>query len=237
MTDSFPMDALAGSSAALVQDYDLAGAMVRVLVEATETLRAEAGGLLVRNADGDLELLSATSHGAAELEAYQALSGKGPCVECMVEQVAIGLDLEGVRGRWPEAARLMESAGYRWVMATPLRWRGTALGGLNLFYARAPDDVPTTTRDAQVFSDILTLFIVNAEPVSPAVLLQRLETALSGRAVIEQAKGVLAQQEGLEMGQAYRRLLELQERTGESLTDVARSLLRDAQLGDHRSEA
>jgi hypothetical protein len=149
----------------------------------------------------------------------------------MVEQVAIALRLDGVRERWPDAARLMESAGYGWVLATPLRWRGTSLGGLNLFYARAPDDVAATTRDAQVFSDILTLFIVNANPVSPAVLRLRLEEALAGRAVIEQAKGVLSQQEGLDMGQAYRRLLELQEQSGRSLTDVALSLIE----GAHRS--
>ena len=229
MTDSISMKVLAESSAALVQDYDLAGAMVRVLVEATEALRADAGGLLVENGDRGLELLSATSHGAAELETYQALSGDGPCVECMRTQEAVGLDLEAVQSRWPDVARLMESAGFHWVLATPLRWHGTALGGLNLFFARAPGDEPGRTREAQVFSDILSLFIVNAQPISPAMLRLRVELALTGRAVIEQAKGVLAEQEGVDMAAAYRRLLELQERTGDRLSDVARSLIREAQ--------
>jgi hypothetical protein len=235
MTDSFSMKVLAESSAALVQDYDLAGAMVQVVVEATEALRADAGGLLVANADDGLELLSATSHEAAELETYQAFSGEGPCTECMRTQSAIGLGLEAVESRWPDVARLMESAGYRWVLATPLRWRGTALGGLNLFFARAPDDETDRTREAQVFSDILTLFIVNAQPISPVMLRLRVELALTGRAVIEQAKGVLAEQEGLDMAAAYRRLLELQAQNGDSLSDVARSLIREAQVGDREN--
>jgi len=235
MTDSFSMKALAESSAALVQDYDLAGAMVRVLVEATDALRADAGGLLVANADAGLELLSATSHEAAELETYQAFSREGPCAECVQTQEGLGLGLEAVESRWPDVARLMESAGFHWVLATPLRWRGTALGGLNLFFARAPDDEPGRAREAQVFSDILTLFIVNAQPIRPAMLRLRVELALTGRAVIEQAKGVLAEQEGLDMGAPYRRLLERQDRTGDRLTDVARSLIREAQVGDHEN--
>jgi hypothetical protein len=42
---------------------------------------ADALGLLVRTAAGNLEMLSATSHQAAELELYQLQHDSGPCLD------------------------------------------------------------------------------------------------------------------------------------------------------------
>jgi hypothetical protein len=236
MTRSHSLDVFSGSSAALVQDYDLAGSLVRVLVQATDSLGADAGGLLVRNPRGRLELLSATSHEAAELETYQAISDEGPCEECVSRQESVALGRAEVAARWPGVGRLMASAGYNWVLATPLRWRGTALGGLNLFWSLTPEEPDELIRDAQVICDLLTLYIVNAEPVSPDSLRARLGTALEGRALIEQAKGVLAEQQGVDMGEAYRKLLDLSDELGQPLTEVARSLIDAAQEGDRGSD-
>ncbi|WP_370615230.1 GAF and ANTAR domain-containing protein [Mumia qirimensis] len=229
MKGTHSLSGIAGSSSALVQDYDLMGALAKTVAEATEHVGAEAGGLLVTNTGGDLELLSATSHRVTELETYQAFSGEGPCVECVRQQETVQGELSQVADRWPTVAAIMESSGYTYVLATPLRWRGTALGGLNLFWRRPPDAVAEAETAAQAYSDILTLFIINAGPVGPEVARQRVEVALEGRAVIEQAKGVLSELEGLSMDDAYERLLELERSTGEHLTDVARGVVRKAQ--------
>ena len=225
------LESIAGASAALVQDYDLAGALIKTVTEATELVGAEAGGLLVTNTRGELELLSATSHRTAELEAYQTFSGEGPCVECVEEVATVALDLDGVAARWPALATMMEDAGYVHVLASPLRWRGAALGGLNLFWQRAPDDMARSETEAQVFSDILTLFIVTSGAAGPEMARERIERALAGRAVIEQAKGVLAEREGLDMSAAYERLLELERSSGDPLTEVAERLITHAQVG------
>lgn len=89
MTRTRTLDDLAGSSAALVQDYDLTTMLVRTIMDATRSLGAAAGGLLVTNSRGELELLSATSHEATLLETYQAITGEGPCRECMERQEAV----------------------------------------------------------------------------------------------------------------------------------------------------
>lgn len=231
MTRTQTLDNLAGASAALVQEYDLTGMLVRTIFDAAESVDAAAGGLLVTNSAGDLELLAATSHAATSLETYQALSGEGPCEECVRQKASIALDIGEVGRRWPDIAGLMERSGYAFVLATPLLWRGTALGGLNLFWTGPPADPQESRVEAQLYSDLLTLFIVNAGPGEPGAARKRIDEALDARAVVEQAKGALAEQEGLDMQQAYERLLTLERDTGRSLSEVARDVVAAAGSG------
>ncbi len=220
---------LAGSSAALVQDYDLTGMLVRTIGEAATAVGADSGGLLVVNSRRELELLSATSHAAVALETYQAFGGEGPCRECVTQLVAVVATRAEVSDRWPAVAGLMEAAGYDQVVATPLLWRGAALGGLNLFFTDRVADVETVQVESQVFADVLTLFIVNAEPITPVAARERIDAALEVRAVIEQAKGVLAEQQDITMADAYLRLREVEKDTGRSLSEAARSVILAAQ--------
>ena len=231
MTRTQSMELLASSSAALVEDYDLTGMMIRALSQATGFVDADAGGLLV-SARGQLELLAATSHAVAELETYQAMSGEGPCVECVHVGKAAGYDLAGVAERWPPIADLMRSIGFSHVVATPLRWRGAVLGGLNLFWATPPGNLDETQRDAQIYSSILTLFLVNSRPMGPDGARERVEAALEGRALIEQAKGVLSEQDAIDMADAYEHLLDEARRREMPLTRVALEVIAHA----HRAE-
>lgn len=233
MTRMTGMDSLAEASAALVQDYDLTDVLAQTVADAVASVGASAAGLLVTGRGGDLDLLVATSHEAAELETYQGAVGEGPCVECVRHQRALHLTLGQVVERWPELGRLMDEARFGHVMATPLRWRGSTLGGLNLFWSDDQPDTEAAGALAQAFSDMLTLFIVHSDPVSPEQAHQMVLAALEGRTLIEQAKGVLAEQEGLDMAAAYRRLLELATGSGDSLTATAAMLVERAGSSPH----
>lgn len=228
MTRTNSLHVMAESSAALVDDYDLTGMLARVTREAGSALGADAAGLLVTNTRAELELLSATSHRAAELEIYQALNGVGPCQECMRLQAVSGFDLEDVAARWPALEELMATRGFRFVLAAPLRWRGEMLGGLNLFFADQSGASEDVQRDAQIYGDLLTLFIVNSRPMDVESARERVEAALAGRVVIEQAKGVLVEREELDPAAAYERLLNEARERGEALTEVARTVVEQA---------
>src|SRR5215207_4545937 len=218
----------ADSSAALLQDYDLTGMLVQTIAEATAAVGADSGGLLVTNADGDLELLSATSHAAVALETYQAFSGEGPCQQCVADLAVVVATRTEVRTRWPTVAHLMDAAAYDQVVAIPLLWRGTALEGLNLFWIDRVDDLERVRVEAQAFANVLTLFIVNADPISPVAARERIQAALEERAIIEQAKGVLSEQENLSMEAAYVRLREIGQDSNRPLSEVANSVILEA---------
>jgi hypothetical protein len=122
----------------------------------------------------------------------------------------------------------MRAAGYRRILATPLRWHGASLGGLNLFWTEPAVPDSDQMALAQAFADGLTLTLVNAHPVPVEYLRERVDEALRGRVVIERAKGVLAHNEELTMEEAFERLLRLSEEQSRSLTEVAESVVAAA---------
>jgi hypothetical protein len=115
------------------------------------------------------------------------------------------------------------------VQANPLKWRGATLGGLNLFFRTNPTDRPATQQHAQAYSDLLTLFIVNSDPVSAETARERIEAALAGRVVIEQAKGVIAELQGLSASDAYQWLVEEARLTDRPITELASNVVEAAQ--------
>ena len=116
---------------------------------------------------------------------------------------------EDVRVRWPELEEPFRRAGFVGVHAAPLHWHGRAIGALNLFWTDDGDLGEQGTRLAQTFADVATMAIVSSGRVPVTQVLRRTRAALRERAIIEQAKGVLAHREGLDMAGAFDRLMEM----------------------------
>ena len=220
--------AFAAASAAMIQGVDGSSTVHVLLADCLGLLGADAAGVLVR-VDRGLELLAATSHRAIELELHQAQVLEGPCVEVIDSGASIGATGEAeLSGRWPDFARAMATAGFETVLATPMRWHDRPLGGLNVFW-NGSRSLTQDERDlAQAFADIATLALMQSSATDdPAEVAQRLHAALRGRVVIERAKGVLAQTDGLEMDEAFVRLVEVSELTARPLAQVAQGILDD----------
>jgi hypothetical protein len=236
MTAPTSTEALARAVSSLVREHDVTDVLQRLLADAIEALEARAGGLLLVANGGGLELLAATSHAATELELLQVQERTGPCWEAVtggeVVQVAGHDDLVA---RWPDIGRAMLEAGYESVTAYPLHWRDEVLGAMNVFHGA---DAPATGDEVDVlgpaFADIATLVIVTPHELSSKTLQRRTHEALSGRTVIEQAKGVIAFREGVDVAVAYDRLVTTARDRGVSLTDMARVVLASTAPGAAR---
>jgi GAF domain-containing protein len=224
---------LANAAAALVHDHDVPDLLLRLTRDATRCSGGDAGGLLVRSIrSGGLEVLAATDHRATHLEIYQAQRTEGPCVDVLHDEVSIHVTGKpGLVSRWPAVGRAIVDAGFAGVHAYPLRWRGEVVGGLNVFARSETHPGPDEVRTAQAFADLMTLVVTQTEESHADDLARRLDLALSGRVVVEQAKGALAQRLGIDMAGAYDHLLDRAEREGTSLTATAHQVLREAQEG------
>lgn len=231
--------ALARAASALVSDHDVTDVLARLAEDARAAMSAAAVGPLIENTAGELELLTATSHRAQEIELYQAQQGQGPCIDAVNgAQATSAQGPAEIEARWPETGPDIVAAGFHAVHAHPLRWRRSTLGALNVFYDQVLDD-NTETTDArhllgQTFADIATLVILAPE-ITASDIRDRTERALSGRTIVERAKGVLAYQHGGDVDVAYSRLQQLAEKQQETLTTTATRVVDDAARPPHGS--
>jgi ANTAR domain/GAF domain len=226
---------LAHVTSLLVELDDVTGILAEGVAEAARVLGAEAGGVLVTVPGREgLDVLATTSHEADILEAQQATSLTGPCVDSMTQQRAVYCaSLGEAEERWGDFAAVMSRVGFVRVLAVPMRWQGLAVGGLNFFWRDEehqplPDDVEGL---GQTFADILTLAVVHVYPTPIDVALDQLREVLSARTVVELAKGALAEVRGISTAKAYDSLLEMSRQHGSSLGKTAAAVLDAVEHG------
>jgi hypothetical protein len=106
------------------------------------------------------------------------------------------------------------------------------VGALNLFSvsdgALADDDLAVV----QAMADIATIGILQARLIhDQGVLTSQLETALDSRVVIEQAKGVVAERNRIDVDEAFAMIRRIARDTNRLLVDTARGIV-DGTLTD-----
>ncbi|HWM04737.1 MAG TPA: GAF and ANTAR domain-containing protein, partial [Actinophytocola sp.] len=128
--------------------------------------------------------------------------------------------------QWPAfTAAVAEAGAFRSVHALPLRLRREAIGAMNLFH-RAPGPLPQADLAlGQALADVATIGILQERAIRRGeVVNEQLQTALTSRVVVEQAKGVLAQHHGISMDAAFDQLRRYARANNLRLADVARQL-------------
>jgi transcriptional regulator with GAF, ATPase, and Fis domain len=210
-------------------DFDVTGVLARLLTGITDALPARAAAVLV-DADGSLEVLAATPHRAADLEQFQAQVEQGPCLDALrtgLEVHAVGA--EALVERWPVTGPAILAAGYTAVQAVPLQWHGSVFGALNVF---REEEVGFEQQQAEcrALADAVTLVVVSAR-LGPDHVTDGLRSALAERAVVEQAKGALAQSRGLDMATSFEALVALADDEDVTLGVAARRVMHRARSG------
>lgn len=189
----------------LVADFDVVELLTRLADRCVDVLDVAAAGLMLAGPDGDLRVMASSSEAMRVLELYELQSEEGPCLDCYRSgRPVMNQDLAMVFGRWPRFASEALSAGFHSVHALPMRLRGTVIGALNLFNVGAGEMPSTDVEAAQALADVATIAILQHRATLEAqVVNQQLQNALNSRIVIEQAKGMVAERESLNMEQAF----------------------------------
>ncbi|WP_375400025.1 ANTAR domain-containing protein [uncultured Amnibacterium sp.] len=211
----------------LVADFDLLDLLQTLVETCTDLLDAVAGGLLLRSAMGELQVLASTTEDAEFVEVVQLGAAAGPCWECAAtgEPLTIG-DIEATGDRWPAFREAALQRGYRAVHATPLRLRSQVVGTMNLFNTSVGALNDQDIAAAQALSDVATIGILSSRAAQERNLITaQLQQALDSRVVIEQAKGVIAQATGLSMDDSFTSLRSFARNNNLSLRSVATALI------------
>jgi GAF domain-containing protein len=192
----------------LVDDFDVAELLDRLVQTCVEVLDVAAAGVLLLDGRQRLNLVASTSHSVEELEVFQVQADEGPCLDCARTRRPLEVpDLDVGGSRWPRFSATARALGFRAVNALPLRLRSQAIGGLNLFHSEPMVMPARDVHVAQALADVATIGILQQQHVQQAAILtDQLEGALTSRIVIEQAKGILAQSGNVTMSVAFAQL-------------------------------
>ena len=212
----------------LVDDYDVVDLLNSLVVASVDLLDVTAAGLLLKDQKGNLAVVASSSEETRLLEVCQLQSDEGPCLDCVRGgSSVVSLDLEADRERWPTFVEAALSAGFRSVVAVPLRLREQTIGGLNLFHATARVMSEDDHRLAQALADIATIGILQQRSAHRSSrLAEQLQFALNSRVLVEQAKGVLAERNAVDMDAAFGALRRYARDHNLKLADVALSVVR-----------
>ena len=207
----------------LVVDFDVVDLLAHLGERCVELFDAAAAGLLLADGQGVLRLIAATNEAMEIVELFQVQNAEGPCLDCFRSGRPVQVeDMGAAADRWPLFVPVATGAGFRSAHALPLRLRGQILGALNLFRTSPGRLAPGEVAAAQALADVATIAIVQHRAAHDAqTLADQLQLALDSRIVIEQAKGVIAEQAGIRMDEAFAQLRGYTRRHRRLLAEVA----------------
>lgn len=212
-------EVLAGSDT--VEDFlkDLA----RVAVDHIDS-RVSCG--LTAQMEGRAVTIASSDDAAFELDQVQQTSGEGPCVEAIATGALVEINEPGDLAKWPAWRRTALKHGLHQAISLPMIARGEVIGAMNLY---STGGVPFTHEDreaAHTFATHATGTLVVAMRLSQlADLTGHLESALSSRAVIDQAKGVLMTKNRCTADEAFAILVKTSQNENVKVRDLAEQVL------------
>ena len=211
----------------LVADFDVVELLTLLADRCVDVLDVGAAGLMLVAPDGSLRVMASSSEAMRVLELFEIQAQQGPCLDCFrTGKPVINQDLVAAHDRWPRFATEALAAGFHSVHALPMRLRGKVIGALNLFHPEPGAMRQADVDAAQAFADVATIAILQHRAATEAhALNEQLNGALNTRIVIEQAKGVVAERQGLDMEQAFATLRNHARNHNRRLADVATDVI------------
>ena len=128
-------DAFVEMADTLVDDYDVLDFLHGLAGHCVDLLDVDAAGLMLADRDGVLRVAASSTEQVRLLELFELQNEEGPCLECFGSGSPVASDdlVEETTPRWPRFGPEATSAGFRSVVALPLRLREETIGALNLF--------------------------------------------------------------------------------------------------------
>jgi GAF domain-containing protein len=166
---------------------------------------------------------------AATLDERQYSHGRGPCMDTAVSGQSITIADTALDTRYPEFSHQAHRNGIRHTLSLEIPTMHTGSAAMNLC-SRSSGPFSAQTRDqATTFAGYASVTLANAAGYACAQQeVTQMKQALTSRAAIEQAKGILMRDHSCSPDDAFALLSELSSRAQHKVRDVAVAIVAGA---------
>lgn len=194
---------LADFTRSLIDGYQVTDILYQLCDRSLGILPVTGAGVMLADAEDKLRFVSASDETIREIERAQIALGEGPCLTAYrTGERVLAPDL--LDTPWPDFANAALKAGMKAVHSFPMGVRGTRVGAINFYQFEGRSLSESEVRAGQFLADVATAYLVNGrERDERARVSGQLQAALDSRIVIEQAKGKVAEQLGVDVGTAF----------------------------------
>ena len=209
----------------LEEEDDPEATLVKVVAAAVALIPgAQEGSISVVRGRRDVESQAPSSELPRQVDALQAETGEGPCMDAVFEQQTVRVPDMATEARWPRFAARAHALGAGSMLSFQLYVEGDNLGALNLY-----------SRERNAFDDesehVGLLFATHAAVAFAGVQKEsQLRQAIATRDLIGIAKGILVERHKVTPDQAFTLLTRASQNTNRKLREVADDLVHSGQL-------
>ena len=221
--------AVAAIADSLRDEVDVVELLTTLAERCVDALGVDSAGIMLEGPDGQLAIVGSSSGTMRTLELLELQSNEGPCLDAFrTGQPVVGVPLERAGERWPTFAPSAVEAGVGAADAIPLRSRDVVIGALNLFRTESGPLPDQDLRAARTFASLATVAVLLQRTLDESTSLNaQLTGALESRVVIEQAKGIVAERDGIGVDEAFALLRRSARDANRRLGDVAADVVGD----------
>ncbi len=215
----------------LVAEESVESTLQRIADLARRTVPdCDAAGVTLRSGSSYLTV-AWTDQRTLRVDEAQYARDHGPCLHAMRTGTIVRLGLGAADAEWPDfaaAARAYEVCSF---LAAPLTLGGKGIGALNLYSRQASGFDALDDGLVAMFTGQATVALANARVHEEALTIsEQLRTAMTSRAVIEQAKGALMARYGMSAEAAFSQLREQSQHRNVKLRDIAAEVVASTQI-------
>jgi hypothetical protein len=225
-----------GSLSNLDGEAGLATAVQRVVDVGARLVGADEAGMMVMDADGNTMLWASASDPAAQfVEERQERTAQGPCVDAFLHGVpSFTVDLRA-DPRWADLSGALSGQHTRGALSVPVAVAGAVVGTFDLYTTEPHHWEPIEIGAAQALAGVLSALVTFAVSADSSERLSgQLQRALDNRVLIEQAKGMLMEREGIGPAAAFERIRARARSSSRQASAVAGEILQTGRSADAR---
>jgi GAF domain-containing protein len=220
---------LAGMAGLLTGHRPVQETLVRIAEFAVRAIPGADGAGLTMLEDDRPQTVVASAEFVRTVDDVQYGLGEGPCLQAVESGRTQTSGSLGGEPRWPRFGPRVGRMGVHSVLSLPLLLPDRVVGAMNV-YAHSKDAFgPDAVRIGELFARPAAVAVHNAQILAQSQrLAEQLAAALTSRAVIDQAIGIVRSRAGGSANEAFARLRHISQSENVELSVVAQRLVEEA---------